>query len=154
MVAGSVLLFWLSSSATVRLVRSQSGAVKATFERQLFGLVAHSRIELFDIVAVRVVRGEADHSAKRSRTPDRLFFDTKRGPVDLGQVQDMFVREAPEIEEYLADLSRGELSLSSVGRGREKRRFVFAQLIGALLAFGGAGLAMGGIRGLVGRGES
>jgi len=148
MVAGAVVLFWLSSSATVKLVRSPSGATAGIFERQLFGLMPHSRSELPGIVSVRVVRGETDPSGKRSRSSDRLFFVTEAGPVDLGQVQDMFVWDAPVIAEYLADGSRAELSLSSIARTKEKGRFAFAQLVGAILALGGASLASAGLRGL------
>jgi hypothetical protein len=149
MVVGSVVLFWLSSSATVRLARSPSGAVNGIFERQLFGLIPHSSRELSGILSVQIVRGEFDHSGNRSGTNDRLFFVTVAGPVELGQVQDMFVRDAPVIEEHLADPSRTLLSLSSIARTREKLRFAFAQLVGALLALGGAGLASAGLRELL-----
>jgi hypothetical protein len=149
MMAGSLVLFWLSSSATVRLVRSPSGVVAGTFERQLFGLIPHSRSELSGILTVNIVRGESGSSGMGSGTNDRLFFVTAAGPVDLGQVQDMFVRDALEIAEYLADQSLTELSLSSTARTREQLRFLFAQFVGALLALGGAGLATTGLRGLV-----
>jgi len=154
MVAGSVVLFWLSSSATVRLVRSPSGAVGGRFERQLFGLIPHSRSELTDIRSVRIVRGETDPSGKRSSSNDRLFFVTEAGPVDLGQVQDMFVRDALVIEQHLADRSRTELSLSSIARRQEEFRFAFAQLVGAILALGGASLATAGLRGLFRKADS
>jgi hypothetical protein len=154
MVAGSAVLFWFSSSAAVRLDRTPSGAVNGTFERRLFGLIPHSRSELTGILSVRLERGQANLSDSRSRMPDRLAFDTETGSVDHQQVQNMFVRDATVLSEFLADRSRPELSLSSTGRTREKLRFAFAQLVGALLALGGAGLATTGIRGLLGKEDS
>jgi hypothetical protein len=133
------------------LVRAPSAAAASgTFERQLFGVIPHSRSELTGILSVRVERGQFDHATgKRSGTIDRLYFVTETGPVEPGQVQNMFVRDAPVIQEYLEDRSRAELSLSSIARTRETFRFVFAQLVGAILALGGVGLATAGVRGLV-----
>ncbi len=149
MIAGSVGLFWFSSTATLKLVRASSGAVSGTFERQLFGRISHSRIVVTDIVSVRVERGQADHISKRSGTNDSLHFVTEEGRVDLVQVQDMFVRDAPVISEFLVDRSRSDLSLSSIARTREKLRFAFGQLVGVVMALGGAGLATTGFRGLL-----
>lgn len=146
MVAFSGVLFWFSSSATVRLVRTPSGFVGGTFERHLFGLVPHTRRELNDILSVRVERGQSNLGNRSSGTNDRLFFVTKKGSVDLGQVQDMFVKDAPAFSEFLADRTRPELSISSIARTRRKIRFGFAQLVGALLALGGAGFATRGLR--------
>jgi hypothetical protein len=103
-----------------------------------------------DIVSVRVERGQSNHADKQLSTRDSLVFVTPKGPADLLQVDDMFVRDAPAIQAFLADRSRADLSLSSTSQMREKLRFVFAQLVGALLVLGGAGLVMSGVRGLAG----
>jgi hypothetical protein len=149
MLAGSVGLFWFSSTATLRLVRTSSGAVSGTFERQLFGRIPHSRTVVPHIVSVRVERGRTDHISNRSGTNDSLHFVTKEGQVELVQVQDMFVRDAPVLSGFLADSSRPELSLSSIARKRETRRFAFGQLVGVLMALGGTGLTTTGARGLL-----
>ncbi|MFA6954601.1 MAG: hypothetical protein WC538_01865 [Thermoanaerobaculia bacterium] len=66
----------------------------------------------------------------------------------------MFVRDATVVAEHLADSSATELSLSSLARTRERVRFGFAQLVGAVLALGGASLARTGLRGLLGGASS
>lgn len=140
LMAGSAVLLWLSSPATLSLVRTAPGQATGAFESRLLGLVPHSRIELVGVRAARLVSGRTEGSRSRSRTPDRLVLETATGEVDHGYVQQRFARDRAEIAEFLADPSRDALSLSTVARRRELLRFGFAQLIGLLLALGGLGL--------------
>ena len=152
MIAGSIVLFWLSSTATLILARDASGAVTGTFERHLFGQLAHSRVEVPGIVAVKVERVDAHASEKRGRASERLIFVTRSGPVELGQAQDMFLRQWQVIRAFLEDDARDELTLSSTAGTRESFRFVFAQLVGAFLSLGGMGVVTSGLRSILARG--
>ena len=149
MIAGSVVLFWLSSTATLILVRDASGSVTGTFERHLFGQIAHSRVEVPGIVSVKVERVDAHASEKRGRASERLIFVTTSGRAELGQVQDMFLRQWQAIGAFLEDGARDELALSSTAGTRESFRFVFAQVTGLVLALGGMGVVASGLRGIV-----
>jgi hypothetical protein len=146
MLAGSVVLLWLSSPATLSLARTAPGEAAGSFESRLLGLVPHSRVELAGVRAARFVSGRAEGSRSRSSTRNRLVFETAAGDVDLGYVQQRFAPDQAQIAEFLADPSRQRLSLSTIARTRELLRFAFAQLIGALLALGGLGLAWSTLR--------
>ena len=147
MLAGSVVLLWLSSPATLSLARTAPGEAAGSFESRLLGLVPHSRVELAGVRAARLVRSRTEGS--RSHTPDRLVFETATGDLDLGYVQQRFAPDKAEIAEFLADPARQRLSLSTIARTRELLRFAFAQLLGTLLALGGLGLVWSTFRGLV-----
>ncbi len=150
LTAGSSVLLWLSSPATLSLARTAPGEAAGAFESRLLGLVPHSRIELLGVRAARLVSGRVEGSRSRSRTHDRLVLETATGEVDHGYVQQRFARDRAEIAEFLADPSRDRLSLSTVARGRELFRFGFAQLIGVLLALGGLGLVAASLKRLLG----
>jgi hypothetical protein len=148
MLLMSATLAWLSSPATLEIRRDSGSRVVATIESRLFGLITNSaeRIEgirSVSMVSSRVPGGDSD-------TPDRLVFQIATGPVDLGRNQQLFTPDFPQIDEFLkADAPPPGLTLSSIARGEELRRFLFAQAIAVLLFFGGLGVVWTAIRRLL-----
>jgi hypothetical protein len=162
-LGGAGVLAWFSSPATMTLTRTNGATVVVSFESRLFGLVARSSDRIDNVRSVSTVTFRGPES--RSNTPDRLVFDTPSGPVDRGMVQQLFVRDFAEIKTFFEgdgelstegggepSLERGArprtLSLSSIGRGSELRRFAFAQLAVAFLTFLGLGVGWMGAKAL------
>lgn len=160
-VVGSPALAWFSSPATLQLTRGDRGLVQASIESRLFGLFLNKTERIDSIRAVSLVRGTDDRQYK---TPDRIVFDTTSGPVDLGRNQQLFMRDHAEIARFFPiessdAVERGDgessspplhsLTLSSIARGQELRRFLIAQTLALFLLIGGLGLEWLAVRGLV-----
>lgn len=162
-VVGSPTLAWFSSPATLQLTRGDRGLVQASIESRLFGLFLNKTERIDGIRAVSLVRGTHD---LRDKTPDRIVFDTTSGPVDLGRNQQLFMRDHAEIASFFPVASsdavergdgeassppRHSLTLSSIARGQELRRFLIAQTLALFMLLGGLGLEWLAVRGLMAR---
>jgi hypothetical protein len=162
-LGGAAVLAWLSSPATMTLTRTKGGQVVVSFESRLFGLIQRSTDRIDNVRSVSTVTFRGPGSS--SKTPDRLVFDTPSGPVDRGMVQQLFVPDLAEIKAFFEgdgetasegsgetslerEVRPGTLSLSSIGRGSELRRFAFAQLAAAFLMFLGLGVGWMGAKAL------
>ena len=167
-LCGAAALAWFSSPATMTLTRTTGGAVVVSLESRLFGLFRRSSDRIDNVKAVSTVTFRGPGS--RSNTPDRIVFDTPSGPVDRGMIQQLFVSDFAEIKTFFEgnretaseggdgggqpSLERSAplpqtLSLSSIGRGSELRRFAFAQLAVAFLTLLGLGVGWMGAKALV-----
>jgi hypothetical protein len=135
---GSATLAWLSSPATLQLTRDNEDRVSAAVEARLCGLITTRAARIDGIRSVSLVKYNGP--GQRSDTPDRLVFETTAGAVDLGRNQQLFAVDYPEIASFLATHGPAAVTLSSIGRGRELRRFVFAQMAALFLCFAGLGL--------------
>ena len=132
---GSAVLAWLSSPATLHLARDKEEHVTAAIESRLFGLFINSDERIEGIRSLAVVHyGESD-------TPDRIVFETAKGPVDLGRNQQLFAVDRAELAQALETPGPFDVTLSSIARGSELRRFVFAQAVAVFMFLGGLGLA-------------
>jgi len=129
---GSATLAWLSSPATLHLTRSHEERVSAAIESRLFGLFVNR--------AERIEGIRSLSSAPQSEAPNRLVFDTANGPVDLGRNQQLFAPDYAEIDSALKTVGPFDLTWSSISRGSELRRFVFAQAVALFMFLGGLGL--------------
>ena len=135
---GSGVLAWLSSPATLHLTRDNEDRVTASIEARLFGLVATQGARVEGIRSVSLVRSATP--GQSTHTPSRLVFETRQGPVDLGRNQQLFAVDYPEIDGFFRTSGPSTLTLSSIARGSELRRFVIAQAIAVFLFLGGLGL--------------
>ena len=144
MIAGAVVLAWLSSVSTMRLERAGGAGVTVTIESRLFNLIDIGRERIEAVKSVEMVRSRAPGSD--SDTPDRLVFQAAAGPVDLGRAQQLFVRDFSEVKAFVDDPTQPEATFSSIGRGEEFRRFLFAQAAAAFLFLVGAAVAWSSIR--------
>ncbi len=135
---GSAVLAWLSSPATLILTRDNEDRVAAVIESRLFGLFPSSTEHVERIRSVSNIK--YDGPGQRSDTPDRIVFDTRGGSVDLGRNQQLFAVDYPEIAAFFKTDGPGSLMLSSVARGRELRRFFFAQAAALAMLLAGLGL--------------
>lgn len=139
-LAAAALLAWFSSVTTLHLVRTGTTATLA-FETRLFNLFVIERRSFADVTGVSVIRSR--QPGVRSSTPDYLLFESRNGQIDAGYGQQHFAREHAAIDEFFQATTSPvppELGLSSIDRGEELRRFVFAQM--AVLFLGGLGLGM------------
>ena len=165
-VAGAATLAWLSSPVTMTMTRTDDKKVAVAFEARLFGLIPRSGGQVDNVMSVSKVTFRGPGS--NSHTPDRIVFDTPSEAVDLGMSQQLFVDNFDEIKTFVtgnrgtssgegdgveASLERAApprtLVLSSIARGSELRRFLFAQLAVAFLAFVGLGVGYMGAKALV-----
>jgi hypothetical protein len=126
---GSVLLAWLSAPVTLTLTRDSETAA-ATLESRVFNLFLTRPERIAGIRSAAMVRARA---SSNSDTPDRLVFQTTKGPVDLGRTQQLFVASRAEIIAFLEMSGPETLTLSSLHNGREQMRFLFAQLATVVL---------------------
>jgi hypothetical protein len=151
---GSAVMAWLSSPATLQLARDDEDHVAAAVESRLFGLFTHGSERIESIRSMSLVRYNAP--GHPSATPHRIVFETAKGPVDLGRKQQLFAADHPEIGSFFKAGGPPSLTLSSISRGRELRRFVIAQALVLFLFLGGLGLEWMVISGLRARwrGES
>jgi hypothetical protein len=164
-LGGATTLAWLSSPATMTLTRTDDKKVAVTFESRLFGLIPRSGGRIDNVMSVSTVTFRGPGST--SHTPDRLVFDTRSEAVDLGMVQQLFVHDLAEIKVFIsghneppgdgdgdgnveASVERAAqprtMTLSSIARGSELRRFAFAQLAVAFLTFVGLGVGWMGLK--------
>jgi hypothetical protein len=141
-ILGAAVLAWLSSPATLQLVRGNELAT-ATLESRLFGLITTSDERIEGIRSVSLVRS---HTSGSSRTPARIVFETTGGPVDLGRNQQLFAVDYSELETLFRDDGPRSLTLSSIARGRELVRFVVAQSIALFLMLVGLALEWMAVR--------
>jgi hypothetical protein len=135
---GSAVLAWLSSPATLRLTRDSETAA-ATIESRLFGMFVYGSARADGIRSASMLRSRAP--GRDSHTPDRLVFETTKGPVDLGRNQQLFAANHDEIARFLQMDGPESLTLSSLARGREQVRFLVAQVIALAMFAAGLGLA-------------
>lgn len=135
---GAAVLAWLSSPATLHLTRDNEDRVAAVIESRLFGLLVNSAERVERIRAVSNTRYNGP--GQRSDTPDRIVFETRTGSVDLGRNQQLFAVDYSEIAAFLETNGPGSLTLSSITRGSELRRFFFAQAVALGMFLGGLGL--------------
>jgi hypothetical protein len=131
---GSAVLAWFSSPATLHLVRDHEEHVTAAIESKLFGLFTTRAERIEGIRSLSVVR------YSNSDTPSRIVFETAKGAVDLGRNQQLFAPDYAEIDSALKTLGPVDLTLSSIARGSELRRFVIAQGVTLFLFLVGLGL--------------
>ena len=132
------MLAWLSSPATLQLARDDEGHVAAAVESRLFGVFTNRSERIESIRSMSLVKYNAP--GHRSHTPDRIVFETAKGPVDLGRNQQLFAVDHPEIAGFFKADGPSSLTLSSIARGRELRRFVIAQALALLMFIAGLGL--------------
>jgi len=139
---GSGVLAWLSSPATLVLTRDNEDRVTAAIESRLFNVFTN-RTERVDGIRSITIVPQSEVGA------DRIVFETPKGPVDLGRNQQLFAADYPEIADFFKGSGEASLALSSIGRGSELRRFVFAQaaaLFMCLCGFGLLGLVISSLR--------
>lgn len=136
-LAGAALLAWYSSVTTLQLTRAGTTAA-LTYETRLFNLFVIDRQSFDGVTGAVIIRSGGP--GVRSSTPDYLLFASKNGQIDAGYVQQHFSREYGEIDGFLKATEPSELRLSSIDRGEELRRFVFAQLAVVFLAGLGLGV--------------
>jgi hypothetical protein len=137
-ILGAAVLAWLSSPATLRLVRGDEHLATAALESRLFGLITTSAERVDGIRSVSLVRSRTPGST--SHTPDRIVFETTGGLVDLGRNQQLFAVDYPEVKTFFSEDGGQSLTLSSISRGRELTRFFVAQTIAVFLMLVGLGL--------------
>ncbi len=135
---GSAVLAWLSSPATLSLIRDNEDRVAARLESRLFGVITSRDERIEGIRSLSVVR--YNQPGQPSETPDRMVFETPQGPVDLGRNQQLFAVDHPAISAFLETTGPSVLTLSSIARGSELRRFVIAQVMALFMCLGGVGL--------------
>lgn len=130
-LAGAATLAWFSSVATLHLVRTDKAVVRVSIESRMFGLVPVSTQALDGVRQAGLKSGRLPGT--RSNTPNFLVFTTPDGALDLGYAQQLFTRDVDEIAEFIAS-DGAEASFSSISRGEEFRRFLFAQTATLFLA--------------------
>ncbi len=135
---GASVLAWLSSPATLSLTRDNEDRVAARLESRLFGVITSRDERIEGIRSLSVVR--YNQPGQPSDTPDRMVFETRLGPVDLGRNQQLFAVDHPAISGFLETTGPSALTLSSLSRGSELRRFMIAQAAAAFMFLGGLGL--------------
>lgn len=139
-LAAAALLAWWSSVTTMHIVRTGTAAT-LSYETRLFNLFVIDRRSFADVTGVSVIRSR--QPGVRSNTPDYLMFESRNGQIDAGYVQQHFARESTDIDEFFQATTSPvppELRRSSIDRGEELRRFIFAQL--AVLFLIGLGLGV------------
>lgn len=150
-LAFAVVLAWLSSLATMRVVRTSPDTADVAFEDKLFGLVVISREHVAGVRSARVVvqnmRGPLDDPMPGGAgTTSRLLqFDTGTGAVFAGPGHHHFARYADELTAFVADPNRHALVASVAAERSELSRFLFAQALVLLLATVGGRLAWSGM---------
>ena len=161
-LCGGATLAWFSSPATMYLTRTGPNAVSVSFESRLFGLFVVDRQRIDEARSVAMVDSRTPGS--RSRTPPRIIFSTANGPVDLGRVQQLLAPDFPDIKDFFeAKRIEPELdgeraveppnavTISSIGRSSETRRFVIAQAMAPFLTLVGCAVVWMAGRALFGR---
>lgn len=161
-LCGGATLAWFSAPATMYLTRSGPNSVGVAFESFLFGVFLVDEQRIVEVRSVSMVESRTPGS--RSHTPPRIIFGTSNGPVDLGRVQQLFAFDFPDVKKFFeaktvepelegerAVEPPNEATISSIGRGRETRRFVIAHAIVVFLTLGGGGLIWMAGRVLFGR---
>lgn len=146
-VAGAAVLAWFAAVSTLQLTRADPTTVHAEIVDRLFGVVPMARQPIAGIRAVSMVSGKLPGDT-RSRTPDRIVFDTAAGRTDRGYAQQHFVREFATVRDFLQDPARRELAISSIGTSSEFTRFIAAHAAVLFLASVGMLLLWLGVRGL------
>jgi hypothetical protein len=136
-------LEWYASPATLSLTRTGSNDVSVSIASKLFGRFTTTTTRYDSVQSAAIVRSP---NARRSVDSDRLVFYTAADAIDRTRAQQLFRADFPEIKSFLTDGSRQTLSISSIARGRELRRFVAAQAAVAFLALLGAGTISLGFR--------
>ena len=151
-VLGAGVLAWFSSPSTLQLARGDQQLVTATIESRLFGLVTKSAERIEGIRSVSLVRSTVSSQYdSASHTPERVVFETTSGSVDLGRNQQLFAVDYPDIASFFKDEASKSLTLSSIARGQELRRFFVAQAAALFLALVGLGLEWMVVRSLTTR---
>lgn len=143
---GSAVLAWLSSPATLHLTRDSEDRVVAVIEARLFGLVVSQADRVEGIRSASL--GRPAEPGQSTQTTKRLVFETRQGPVDLGRNQQLFAFDYADIDAFFKTSGPSALTLSSIARGSELRRFVIAQAVAVFLFVGGLGLGWMVISGL------
>lgn len=141
-LAGAAVLAWLSAVATMTIERRADG-LQVTVERRLLGFVPAGCETLGGIRRIESVSGRLD---SRSNTPNQLVFMTADGVVRQGYDTQRFLRDYPDLREFVDDASRSTFVRSSTHRGDELVRFLVAQAIALLLAMLGAWLVVVAVR--------
>ena len=143
-VAAAAALAWFSSVATMRLERSGGETASITVESRLFGLipVGHERID--GVRSATMVDSRTPGS--RSNTPPHMVLETAAGPINIGRLQQLFVRDFDGIKTFLEDQTQRQATFSSIGPFRELVRFVVAQTAVLFLALVGFGVAWHGVK--------
>lgn len=150
-LAGAVVLAWLSSLTTMRIVRTSPATADVAFEDKLFGLVVISRDGVAGVRSARIViqemKSPLDSAVPGQGTTTRLLqFDTGKGPVFAGPSHHYFARYADEITAFVADPNRTEMVVSVADERSELARFLLAQACALLLAIVGGLMAWSGVR--------
>jgi hypothetical protein len=155
-VLGAVVLAWLSSPATMhlermsgepaRLERTQGETATVTIESRLFGLIDIGRERIDGVRSATMVDSRLPGSD--SDTPPHMVLETRSGPVNVGRLQQLFVRDFDRIKNFLEDQAERQVTLSSIARSAERLRFAVAQVIVLFLGLGGLGIAWLGVKSL------
>ena len=141
----AAVLEWWASPAMLSLTRTGPNAVSVSMVSYLFGQLTTTTTRYDGVQSVAIV---SSPNRRRSVDSDRLVFYTAAGAIDRTRAQQLFRADFPEIKSFLTDDSRQTLSISSIGRERELRRFVGAQVAAAFLTLLGAGVIGLGLKGL------
>jgi len=136
------VLEWYASPATLSLTRTGPNAVSVSMVSKLFGLLTTTTTRYDGVQSAAIV---VSPSPRRSIDSDRLVFYTATEAIDRTRAQQLFRADFPEINSFLTDGSRQALSISSIARGSELRRFVAAQAAAAFLTLLGAGVIALGV---------
>lgn len=150
-LACAVVLAWLSSLTTMRVVRTSPATADVAFEDKLFGLVVISRDGVAGVRSARTViqdmKSPLDPAISGQGTTTRLLqFDTGKGPFFAGPSHHYFARYADEITAFVADANRQQMVVSVADERSELTRFLLAQACALLLAIVGGLMAWSGVR--------
>lgn len=156
MVAGAVVLAWLSSPATMELERTPGDPAQVertdsqnatiSIESRLFGLVEFGQQRIEGVRGAKMVDSRVPGTS--SSTPPHLVFETTGGDVNLGWTQQLFGRDISDLRSFFENQTEPRLTLSSIARSTETRRFVIAQIVVAFMSLGGLGILWSGVKSL------
>lgn len=141
-------LEWYASPATLSLTRTGPNAVSVLMVSKLFGRLTTTTTCYDGVQSAAIVLST---NARRSVDSDRLVFYTAAEAIDRTRAQQLFRADFPEIKSFLTDGSRQTLSISSIARRPEQRRFLVAQAAVAFLTLLGAGVISLGVKGILHR---
>lgn len=136
-VLAAAVLSWYASPATLSLTRTGPDTVSVSMASKLFGRLTTATTRYEGVRSAAIVLSP---NRRREVDSDRLVFYTGDESIDRTGAQQLFRPDFPEIDSFLADGDRHALTLSSIARPRELRRFAVAHLVVACLALLGVGV--------------
>jgi hypothetical protein len=130
-VIAAAVLVWYASPATLSLTRTAPDAVSVSMASKLFGRLTTATTRYDGVRSAAIVLSP---NRRREVDSDRLVFYTVDESIDRTGAQRLFRADFPEIRDFLADGGRQALTISSIARPRELRRFVAAHVAVVFLA--------------------